>query len=70
MEKPALERDWREVPRAEMLEAVQVALEGYHAELVERDGEETRYAAYVYNQLLPFMESEQLRAEREAGYIK
>ena len=69
MEKPRIERNWREVPRAEMLVAVQVALEGYHSELVSRDGEETPYAAYVYNQLLPFLEIEELRAQREAGNI-
>ena len=58
-----LARDWRDLPRSEMLGAAIVALDGAKAEAEEvGDG---RYVRWVSGQIVPFLESELERAQRE-----
>jgi hypothetical protein len=56
---------WRGVPRSELLERVQVALDGYHSEITAHEGAGASTARYIDDQLLPFLEAELERAERE-----
>ena len=69
-QKPVIKQDWREVPSGEMLDRVIVALDGYQDFEFDRaysHGEDGRYAEYIRDQLIPFLEAEVERAKREEG---
>lgn len=57
--------DWRDRPRAEMLERVIVTVDGAKA-TVEQQGDPV-FARYVDEALFPFLEAEQERAKAEGG---
>jgi hypothetical protein len=59
-ERPIMEQDWHEVPRAEMLKWVFVAVDCAHSD-AEAHGDE-RYMRYCDEVLFPFLETEKKAA--------
>ncbi len=63
-DKPIREQNWREVPRVEMLRRVIVAVDCARLD-AEAHGDEA-WKRYCDEQLFPFLEAEQARAEAGA----